>query len=167
MNMKIRCSILLGVAICCTVACQTNTTAPAKKDSAGPVQPLKTAQEGIVKVQHILVGFKGTVPGKNITRTMAEAEQLAKDLTAKAKEGGDFGQLVKDNTDDSAPGIYVMADHGVDTMMYPGQGQVFNRSGMAKSFGDVSFGLKVGEVGLADYNVSDSPFGWHIIKRIE
>ncbi len=43
----------------------------------------------------------------------------------------------------------------------------FPRQGMATSFGDVSFGLKVGEVGMAPFDAAKSPFGWHIIKRLE
>ncbi|MDP1562778.1 MAG: peptidylprolyl isomerase [Pirellulaceae bacterium] len=164
--MKIRYSVLLGAAICClTTACQTNTPSTAKTDAVGPVKPLPKTQEGVVKVQHILIGFQGSVPRKDIKRTMAESGQLAQELLAKAKEGADFGDLVKEHTNDSAPGIYFMADNGVDAMLFPGE--VFNRSDMAKSFGDVSFQLKVGEVGLAEYNVLHSPFGWHIIKRLE
>jgi peptidyl-prolyl cis-trans isomerase B (cyclophilin B) len=41
------------------------------------------------------------------------------------------------------------------------------RAQMAKGFGDVGFALQVGEVGLAEYSVTASPFGWHIIKRIK
>ena len=41
------------------------------------------------------------------------------------------------------------------------------RSGMVSSFGDVAFGLDVGEIGMARYHPGNSPYGWHIIKRIE
>jgi hypothetical protein len=34
-------------------------------------------------------------------------------------------------------------------------------------FGDVAFGLAVGEVGLAAYHAATSPYGWHVIKRLE
>lgn len=164
--MRIRSSVLLVAAACCLItACQTNSTSTVKRDTAGPVKPLPKIPEGVIRVQHILIGFKGSVRGKDVQRTMAEAGQLAQELLAKAKEGADFDALVKENTDDSAPGIYVMADDGVDTML--STEQVFNRSGMAKSFGDVSFQLKVGEVGLAEYNVLNSPYGWHVIKRLE
>ncbi|MBL8890901.1 MAG: peptidylprolyl isomerase [Planctomycetaceae bacterium] len=162
--MKILCTILLGAAVCMTVACQTKTTPAAKKDAAGPVQPLQAAKEGIIKVQHILIAFDGTIITKNVTRTKAEAEQLANEVLAKAQAGEDFDALVKTHTDDSAPGIYSLADFGVDNMMTQ---DVIPRSDMVKAFGDVSFQLKVGEVGLAEYSKSDSQFGWHIIKRLE
>ena len=38
---------------------------------------------------------------------------------------------------------------------------------MVKSFGDVSFALKAGEIGLAVYDPKASKYGWHIIKRLE
>jgi hypothetical protein len=41
------------------------------------------------------------------------------------------------------------------------------RSGMAPAFGDVGFSLKVGEVGVAQYDKKTSPFGIHVIKRIQ
>lgn len=166
-GMNIRYAVLLGAILCClTTACQTNTASSAKTDAAGPVKPLSKSQAGVVKVQHILIGFQGSVPRKDIKRTMAESEALAKELLAKAKEGADFGAMVSAHTDDSAPGIYVMSDNGVDALLYP-DGEVFKRSEMAKSFGDVAFQLNVGEIGMADYNVLNSPFGWHIIKRLE
>ena len=45
--------------------------------------------------------------------------------------------------------------------------QWFNRADMAGGFADVSFSLQVGEVGMAEYDPATSPFGWHIIKRIQ
>jgi hypothetical protein len=36
---------------------------------------------------------------------------------------------------------------------------------MAGAFGDVGFQLEVGGIGLAEYDPSTSPFGYHIIKR--
>lgn len=163
-RMRILCSILLGVAVCLTAACQTDTKSLTKKDSVGPAQPLLAPKEGVVKVQHILIAFDGTVVSEKVTRSQVEAEQLAKELLAKTQAGEDFDALVRAHTDDSAPGIYSLANHGVDVMLLQ---DVMPRSDMVKSFGDVSFQLKVGEVGLAEYNKADSPFGWHIIKRLE
>jgi len=41
------------------------------------------------------------------------------------------------------------------------------RDEMAPAFGDVGFALKVGEVGMAPYDKTKSPFGIHIIKRLQ
>lgn len=46
-------------------------------------------------------------------------------------------------------------------------GQYMPRTGLVPAFGDVGFTLKVGEVGLATFNAETSPFGFHIIKRLE
>lgn len=43
----------------------------------------------------------------------------------------------------------------------------FGRDEMVPAFGDVGFALKVGEFGLAPYDQATSPFGWHVIKRVE
>ncbi|MEM7305955.1 MAG: peptidylprolyl isomerase [Planctomycetota bacterium] len=41
------------------------------------------------------------------------------------------------------------------------------RDGMAPAFGDVGFALEVGEVGMTTFDPQKSPFGWHVIKRLE
>jgi hypothetical protein len=121
-----------------------------------------------IQVQHILIGFKdavgfqGSPPPKAANRTQAQAKTLAYDLLNQAKSGADYDKLVADNTDDSPPGIYGMANTGVQ----PAQGE-YSRAGMVPAFGNVGFSLKVGEIGMADYDPTTSPFGYHIIKRIK
>ena len=115
-----------------------------------------------VKVQHILIGFKKTIQGKTIDRSKSEAKELAYELYDRAVAGEDFGELVEEYTDDRAPGIYVIAND--ETGVPKG---AFRRRQLAVSFGDVSFRLEVGEVGVAKYHSSNSPFGFHVIKRLE
>ncbi|MEM7232241.1 MAG: peptidylprolyl isomerase [Planctomycetota bacterium] len=155
------------------------TTAPTPKPEAPkPKEPEKTVtptpkpqpkpepakEPDHITVQHILIAFKGRLPGRPITRTQAEAEKLANELLEKAKKGEDFGTLVKEHTDDSAPGIYKMANHGVKADR---EQKIYARGGMVAAFGDVGFPLKVGEIGMAGYDRVKSPYGWHIIKRIK
>ena len=45
--------------------------------------------------------------------------------------------------------------------------QEYPRAQMVRAFGDVSFKLKVNDIGLAEYDPEASKYGWHIIKRIE
>jgi peptidyl-prolyl cis-trans isomerase D len=116
-----------------------------------------------IQVQHILVGYKGSVPGKNITRSKDEAKTLAYDLLKQAQGGTDFDDLVRRHTDDSPPGIYGMANDGVR----PAGRDEYARGGMVGAFGDVGFRLQPGEIGIADYDQRTSPYGWHIIKRIK
>jgi hypothetical protein len=152
---------------------------PAKKAAQEPAEPTYpyTATEtsegnegepSHITVQHILIGFKGSVRGKDITRTKEEAEELAKELLAKAKAGEDFLQLVIEHTDDSPPGIYHMANFGERGNSRPARPEdmVFKRGEMVPAFGNTGFPLKVGETGLAEFDPMNSPFGWHIVKRI-
>lgn len=41
------------------------------------------------------------------------------------------------------------------------------RQQMVQGFGDVGFSLEVGEVGIAAYDAVKSPYGWHVIRRVE
>ncbi len=125
---------------------------------------VKAAEPDSVTVQHILIGFTGSVPGKNITRTKAEAQSLAEDILKRARAGEDFDQLVVEFTDDSAPGKYKLANFGIEADMARG---VFPRDRMVQAFGDVGFPLAVGEIGLAHFDPAKSKFGWHVIKRVE
>ena len=73
-----------------------------------------------VKIQHVLISFKGT--GTQATRSKEEAEALAKEVLQKAQGGADFDQLVKDYTDDTSgvtadpPGHYQL----LNTRQTPG-----------------------------------------------
>jgi parvulin-like peptidyl-prolyl isomerase len=125
-----------------------------------PVKPDVLPQH--VQVQHILIGFAGTVAGKNITRTKEEAKALAYQILERARKGEDFDELVRTYTDDSPPGIYGMAGTGVAK----GQGE-YSRDGMVPAFGNVGFAISPGNIGIADYDPAASPFGWHIIKRLK
>ncbi len=168
-----------------TLACQTPST-PAPAASATPeaapdpaaapavVPPDPTAAPAAgapaaaapagdhIKLQHILIAFAGKVPGKNITRSEAEAKQLAEEILNRAKGGEDFDTLVRTYTDDAHPGIYGLSNSGVP----PAPGE-FSRDRMVPAFGEVGFSLAPGEIGMAPYDARKSPYGWHIIKRLE
>jgi hypothetical protein len=125
-----------------------------------PVKPDVLPQH--VVVQHILIGFTGSVAGKSITRTKEEAKTLAYQILERARKGEDFDELVRKYTDDSPPGIYGMSGAGV-----PPVGGEFSRTGMVPAFGNVGFSISPGNIGIADYDPAASPFGWHIIKRLK
>ncbi|MCU0231842.1 MAG: peptidyl-prolyl cis-trans isomerase [Acidobacteria bacterium] len=127
-------------------------------EGAAPKAPLP---QGCIEVQHVLVAFTGSVPGKNVTRTREEAAKLAQEVLDEAKKGADFTALVKKYTADSAPGIYKLCDAEQVPKGF------YSRYGMVKGFGDVSFALQPGEVGMAAWSDNDSPYGWHIIKRLQ
>ena len=117
-----------------------------------------------IEVQHILISFAGKISKPGLTRSQEEAEELADDLMERITNGEDFDNLVQTYTDDSYPGIYKMANLNVPINEAEGE---YSRDGMVKAFGDVSFNLKVGEVGMCGFNAETSPFGWHIVKRLK
>jgi hypothetical protein len=157
-------------------ACRTASTPPAPATTAtttpeavatpvptaAPPAASEVAPAAHIKLQHILISFAGKVPGKNVTRSQDEARALAGQILERAKKGEDFDELVRTNTDDRAPGIYAIANSGVT----PGSGE-FSRDRMVAAFGNVGFSLAPGEIGMAEYDPRTSPFGWHIIKRLE
>ena len=122
------------------------------------------SEPDFVMVQHILIGFKGSVGNKLIERSQDDARKLAEEVFAMAKQGQDFDGLVRKYTDDSFPGKYEMANFDVEI---PPGARIFKRGGMVAAFGDVGFPLGVGEIGLASYDPQKSQFGWHIIKRVK
>jgi hypothetical protein len=161
---------VLVLVACAAIGCSTsggakNTSseASATQTSGGAVTPPAATEPDRIQVQHVLVGFKGSVPGKPITRTQEEAKTLAYEILERAKQGESFDELVTKYTDDSPPGIYGMTNKGVPADASKNE---FARTGMVGAFGDVGFKLAVGEVGIADYDPRTSPYGYHVIKRL-
>jgi foldase protein PrsA len=115
-----------------------------------------------VVVQHVLIGFKHSIPNKTLERSKAQARQLAEDLLRRARDGEDFDALVRQYTDDRHPGIYVLTNHKA-----PRTTGARTRDEMVPRFGDVAFRLEVGEVELAEYHAALCPYGWHVLKRLE
>ncbi|HLQ66124.1 MAG TPA: peptidylprolyl isomerase [Candidatus Limnocylindrales bacterium] len=163
-------ALLLVPALGCTksehsgATVSGDSTAPPAKEApvaAGASDSKAMLIPAHIQVQHILIGFAGSVPGKNITRTVDEAKTLAYQILARAKAGEDFNALVKQYTDDQPPGIYSMSGSGIP----PAPGE-FSRDQMVPAFGNVGFAINVGEIGIADYDATKSPYGWHVIKRL-
>ena len=134
----------------------TPAAAPGVVDMDKAIQELMAKPEQpdeSIQIQHVLIAFKGVPRVPNVTRSKEEAKALAEKVYAEAIGGADFLELVKQYTNDSAPGIYPVTKAG--------------RAGWAKWFADVGFRLKVGEIGVAPWDAAASPFGWHIIKRVK
>lgn len=130
---------------------------------------LENGESSHITVQHILIAFKGSIPDPRITRSKEEAEKLAKEVFEKAKGDASFEALVSEYTDDSVPGVYHMANFfQQDDMKNVNESmRVMARDNMVAAFGDVGFPLKVGEIGLAEFDEEKSKYGWHIIRRVK
>ena len=114
-----------------------------------------------IRVQHLLVSFR-SAPGTGATRNRREAETLAAQLFERVQAGEDFGALVEEYTDDAAPGIYAMTTGRPNRRL-----EIWPRENMVPAFGDVGYRLAVGELGVAPYDEEKSPYGWHLIKRLD
>lgn len=145
-----------------SASASTAATMVAPTPTPSPTRPPEPVAAEHIKLQHILISFAGKLPRKNVTRSQDEARALANQVFERAKAGEDFDTLVRTYTDDSAPGIYGLSNSGVA----PAAGE-FARNRMVPAFGDVGFSLAPVEIGMAAYDPSTSPFGWHIIKRLE
>lgn len=146
-----------------TAACSEEATRP---HIAGEISlpPQKAASDAaaVRKIQHILVGFEGSIPGKKIERSLDEAQALATEIFNKAKSNPqDFENLVRAHSDDQVPGIYELVDFGVKP-----EGVQFTRASMVKGFGDLAFQLRPGEVGFLKFDKEKSPYGFHILYRL-
>jgi foldase protein PrsA len=155
--------ILFMVGILVFVSCGKKAEEPAAQEPVAQ-EPAEFQEAEHLTVQHILISFQGAPRMSDVTRTQEEAQELAKEILKRAQEGEDFDALVKEYTNDSHPGIYKMSN--IDVAPDESSGE-FSRAGMVKAFGDVSFSLAVGEIGMTEFDPETSMYGWHIIKRLE
>ncbi len=162
MNVRAAVAVVILVAMGCGGGAEPKPEPKPSGTAAGPAA--KPKREGPepdhIMVAHVLISFQGT--RTKATRSQYEAEKLAGDVLAKARKGDDFNKLIRDYSDDPGEGVYGLANFKINpvTPEYP-------RDGMVAAFGDVGFGLDVGEIGMAPYDAKKSPFGWHIIKRLK
>ncbi len=109
-----------------------------------------------VKVQHILIAFKGASSASaDITRNEEEAKSRAEEVLSKLKNGESFDTLAQEYSDDPSN----KATGGVlDKAVAEGS------SDYVKEFTDASLALQnAGDMSA----VTKSPFGFHIIKAQE
>ncbi len=124
-----------------TDACPAAGEDPAACPKTAEPKPART------KVSHILIGFKGSLPGRPIERTKEEARKLAVDVAHQArKQGADFDALMKAHSQDPGPGTY----------------EVTPAAGLVPPFKQLGLSLSVGNV-----DIVETQFGFHVMKRVE
>lgn len=133
-----------------------------KRVPAPPVVPDKLESHAILKrapaadatkVKHILLGWDevnaGDPRGKD--RSRADLEKLVAEILAKAKQGEPFERLMTAHSED----VPEMVKSGKPYDVAPD-------AGLALPFVRLGLRLKVGELGVVR-----TPFGIHIVKRVE
>lgn len=105
-----------------------------------------------ISVKHILVKYEGAKNAPpTITRTREQACLRAEEALDKLKEGAAFAEVVAKYSDES----------GADTR--EGSIGTIERGDYAPAFADAAFQLKMREVSA----VVETPFGFHVILRVE
>jgi len=147
----------IPIAILAVAAGCDSPTPPAPPIGGAKGEPQR------LRVLHVLVAFRGAYGAREtVTRTQDEAEVLAREILARARRGEDFKKLMKDYSNDSGEGNYILVNHGVVP-----RGAEHKRADFALGFTTVAWSLAVDEIGLAPYHKDSTPHGYHVIKRIE
>lgn len=136
--------------------------APSRPDPGAVKDPDARQEPEAVVVQHVLVSFDD-VGIRSVTRTKDEAARVAAQVLALANAGRDFGELVRLYSDDRhGDGTYTVVNFGFRA----GPDQM-ERDRLAPAFGKLSFSLEPGQTAVAEYDPVQSPFGWHVIRRLQ
>jgi len=112
----------------------------------------KPSEPDRITVKHVLVrydGARGAAP--TVTRTREQACLRAQEALAKLKEGIAFAEVVAQYSDES----------GAATR--EGSLGAIERTDVLPAFADAAFELKIREVS----DVVETPFGFHLILRVE
>jgi len=132
-----------------------------------------------VTVQHCLVAVRNSGPfGDKPSLSHLEAEEVAANILAEVRKGSDFRMLVLRNTYDH---IYSESEPGVLRMLRPADPASlissrpkldpdkgdFYRDQMTRWFYMAAWRLEVGEIGVIEKSGENSPYGFHIIKRLK
>jgi parvulin-like peptidyl-prolyl isomerase len=107
-----------------------------------------------ILVRHVLIRHKKAKNAGDTKRKPAEAKALARKIAKQAKEGADFKELAKKHSEDKAVELS-SGNHG--GLLPP-----FARGEMVTRFWQFAFALDVGKVS----DVVETPFGFHVIKRV-
>jgi hypothetical protein len=119
---------------------------------AGVKRAPKADEPDRINVKHVLVRFAGARGASEaITRTREQACLRAEEALAKLKDGTSFRDVAATYSDDAGAATRGGAIGNIE------------RGDVAAPFADAAFELKVSEVS----EVVETPFGFHVILRVE
>ena len=141
-------------------------------------QPDKAPRPGVrgegearrIRLERILITYRGNPFDLPARRSIDEAARLAKQVLRRARAGENFVALRNGYSDDRKPGSrtaagpYFFRNYGVDP--YPTSRNIARmfRVQMGRRLGDVAFALRAGEIALVEYDEKDYPAGYEVIK---
>ncbi len=158
--------LVLALAVACgdgKPAAPATPEAPPKP----PPAPLSALPDRVTYDQ-ILVAFKGSYERTETERTREEARALAYSILDRVEAGVDFEALKREFSDDRNPeygtalGPYDTAKDGL-----PRTGMEIPLSNLHKGLAEVVYRLKVGEIGIVDFDEKRFPIGWMVVKRLK
>ena len=125
----------------------------ASKAAEAPVDEAELARQPTeITARHLLVAYQGALRASpSVTRSKADAQTRVAEALTRAKAGEDFGNLVKEFSDE--PGA---AERG-------GSLGRFGRGMMVPAFEKAAFKLAPGEIS----DIIETQFGFHVIQRTE
>ena len=155
------CVVAAGLIVACGGAAKGPST-PAAGDTSSPAERCLAAADAKhdrspsepsrITAKHILVRYAGAKHAPDsVTRTREQACLRAQEALDHLKQGTDFAEVVKQYSDES----------GAATR--EGSLGAIERSDVAPPFADVAFELQMREVS----DVVETPFGFHVILRVE
>ena len=117
--------------------------------------------------RHILIAVDGGSLQPRTPRSIAAGRASAEEFAKKLRAGADAQSLVSIHSEDPGRG----RDGGFRRYRNFGVAADVDRQATrrerALAYGDVLFGLKVGEVGILDYDPKRNALGVYVIKRVE
>ncbi len=123
---------------------------PSVASSAAPAASVPFVVPDTIIAQHVLVTYKGAKGAPPTTkRSKDEARALATKVRDEAKSGKPFEELVTAYSEDPA---------SKDRLGSVGK---ITKDKVVKEFATAAFALRVNEIS----DVTESPFGFHVIKR--
>jgi hypothetical protein len=156
----------LCVLLALAAACGGGKPAPPAPPRAPP--PPVSGLPDRVTYDQILIAFKGSYERAETMRTREEARALAHSVLDRVQAGFDFHALKGEFSDDRNPqygtalGPYETAKDGL-----PREGMEMPMSHLHKGLAEVVYRLKVGEIGIVDFDEERFPIGWLVVKRLK
>ena len=116
-----------------------------------------------VKVKQIVVRWSGAQGAQGVERDRDAAKKLARRLVGRARHGETLERIV---ATEAGAGLKVDVLTVVGTPGTRRAGE-FSRADLPTALSELVFNLDVGEVGLCGFHEKESPFGWHVVLRVE